>query len=1027
MDRWKLSCLFVLTSVAYIVGCGGTENRGPILQDSAAVTDEDVPIDLEVLAAVSDPDGDKLTVTSASASGHRVDIVDGAMIRLTPAKDFNGTIVVSYAVSDGALHDAAAKVTVTVRPVNDPPITADSSLTLHGRHMVALTGSDVDGDTLHFEVLQGPSHGTVTGDGPALQYTPAAGFSGDDAISYRVSDGTLASQPATLALHVTPGAAPIATAATVSGDEDHQITLALAATDPDDDVLDFAVATQPTHGTLSGDAPNLVYTPNLDFHGDDVVEFTVSDGYFTSDKAAVTIHVITVDDAPIATAQAVPAVEDSTVDITLAGTDVEGDDLSFRVVDPPQHGTLSSTTGPAVTYRPALNYNGPDHFTFVANDGTLDSAPVAVDLNVAGTADPPVAISFERQLDEDAQAAVTLVGSDPDSDPLSFAVVTAPAHGALDGIPPNVTYTPAKDFNGDDSFTYTVSDGATTSEPGTVTLHVAPVNDPPVVVQGAVETNEDTAVDIPLSASDVDGDSLTYTIVTAPADGTLTGSGASRHYVPARNANGTRSLTFRVSDTHVTTDATVTITIRPVNDSPTPVSDFAATDPGTALTINVTSNDLDIDGDTLALDSVDPPLHGAADIVDGKLRYTPADGFTGIDTLRYTVVDGHGGSAHGTVHMGVGDFPIGAPTERLTIGPSPFISATGPSVSSDGRFIAFETRTALVGSDNNNVFDIYLFDRGSHTISLVSADSAGHPGNAQSYRPHISGNGRYVVFESSANNLIANDGNQRVDVFRHDRITGETLRISVTADGSEANGDSFDAQASDDGNLVAFGSSAFNLTAAGDTNGATDVFVRDVAAGTTERISVGIAGGDTDLDSIQPAISGDGRFVAFTSDATNLVAGDTNSESDVFLRNRVTGTTIRISVSTNDGEANGPSDSASVSRDGRFISFRSDASNLVSGVFVGTYVRDVQSRTTVVLPVRDFGPSQLSADGQFVVSLDSFFFTSSAHITDRFIATTSTLASAWYSAAISGNAHYVAAHDSLGGGQLVMMSNPLSP
>jgi Tol biopolymer transport system component len=849
----------------------------------------------------------------------------------------------------------------------------------------------------------------------------------DDLIRYRVSDGTVASQPATLALHVTPGAAPIATAVTVSGDEDHQITIALTATDPDDDAVDFTVATQPKHGTLSGDAPNLVYTPNPDFNGDDVVEFTVSDGYFTSDKAAVTIHVIPVDDAPIATAQAVPAVEDSAVEISLAGTDVEGHDLSFRVVDLPQHGTLSSTTGSAVTYRPALNYRGPDRFRFVANDGTLDSEPAAVDLNVAGTADPPVAMSFERELDEDAQAAVTLVGSDPDGDPLSFAMVTPPAHGALDGVPPNVTYTPARDFHGADSFTYTVSDGATTSEPGTVTLHVAPVNDAPVAVASAVETNEDAAVDVPLPASDVDGDSLTYTIVTAPADGRLTGSGASRQYVPARNVNGARSLTFRVSDTRVTTDATVTITIRPVNDPPTPVTDFAATDPGTALTLHVTSNDLDIDGDTLALASVDPPLHGAAEIVDGKLRFTPDDGFTGIETLRYTVVDGQGGSARGAVHMGVGDFPRGAPTERLTIGPPSFAVATGPSVSSNGRFIAFETRTALIGGDDNDGFDVYLYDRGSHTISLVSADRAGHPGNARSQRPHISGNGRYVVFESDANNLIANDRNQRTDVFRHDRVTGETLRVSVAADGSEANRDSFDAQASDDGSLVAFGSTAFNLAAAGDANGAPDVFVRDVVAGTTERISVGHTGGETDLGSIQPAISGDGRFVAFTSAATNLVAGDTNDRPDVFLRNRVAGTTTRISVSTNDGESNGESGTASVSRDGRFVLFGSDASNLVSDTFVGTYVRDVQSRTTIPLSVVAFGPSQLSADGQFVVSLESSFFTSRAHITDRFIATASTLASAWYSAAISGNAHYVAAHDSFGGGQLVMMSNPLSP
>jgi hypothetical protein len=341
MRRIELSYLAVVVLAIHVAGCGGstagppsTGNRPPVVQNQQATTDEDVAIDLHVLDGASDTDGDKLTVTSAAAPGHHVEIVDGAIVRLTPAPDFFGTIDVTFDVTDGMSHEVSAKASVTVRPVNDPPVATGGSQTVHGRHAVMLTGSDVDGDHLSFEVLQGPGHGTITGDAPALQYTPAAGFSGDDAISYRVSDGKLMSQPATWQLHATPGSAPSATAATVHVDEDHQIAIALSATDPDGDAVDYTIVTRPAHGTLSGTAPHLVYTPDRDFHGDDSLEFSVSDSYFSSDPATVTIHVASVDDAPVATAQAVPAVEDTSVDITLSGTDVDGDALSFRAAVP---------------------------------------------------------------------------------------------------------------------------------------------------------------------------------------------------------------------------------------------------------------------------------------------------------------------------------------------------------------------------------------------------------------------------------------------------------------------------------------------------------------------------------------------------------------------------------------------------------------------------------------------------------------------------------------------------------------------
>ncbi|HEY6175886.1 MAG TPA: Ig-like domain-containing protein [Kofleriaceae bacterium] len=1016
-------------AILVVAGCSDG-NQTPIVAEQQATTDEDVPVDLNVLDGARDPDGDKLTVTSASAGGHRVEIIDQTTVRLTPMRDFNGTIRVDYEVSDGVTAAVPSHVTVTVRPVNDPPVATGGDRNIHGSDPVTLEGTDVDGDKLTFTIVANPKHGKLAGDAPALQYTPDSGFIGDDAIMYTVSDGTATSQPAMLALHVSPGAAPVATAAEVSVDEDHQLAVTLRGTDVDGDALSFTVETQPEHGKLDGTPPNLSYTPDPDFNGDDALEFTVSDGYLTSNKSTVAIHVAAVNDPPVATPQAVAAVEDTSIAVTLGGSDVDGDAVSFRLGNGPSHGTLSALDGATVTYTPARDYHGPDSFTFTAVDGLgAASNPATIDLNVASVDDPPVAMSFARTLNEDTPNAITLVGSDVDADPLSFTIADGPSHGVLSGDPPNVTYTPSADYNGDDSFTYTVSDGTATSDPGTVTLHVTPVNDRPVAVNTTVTTDEDTAVNLTLQASDVDSSNLTYTIVTPPADGTLTGSGATRRYLPAGNVNGTRSLTFRVSDGSLTADATVTITIDPVNDPPTAAADFTSTDPGTALTYDVVANDSDIDGDTVTLDAVDPPAHGTAVITDGKLAYTPNAGFTGIELVGYTVGDGHGGTAHGTVHLGVGTFPPGAPQQVIAAVTDVDVFFSGrermPSLSDDGRYVAFTTPVALVGADTNNANDIYVYDRSTRSFTLVSKASDGRIGNGNSAHARLSGDGRYVVFQSDSNNLVPGDSNGRKDVFRHDRVTGGTIRVSVASDGTQANNDSFTPEISGDGNLVVFASSAFNLVAS-DANGTSDIFVRDVAAGTTERISVGRAGGDADLDSTEPAISRDGHFVAFTSSATNLVDGDNNAHDDIFVRDRIAGTTTRVSVSTNGGEANSDSRIASISRDGRFVSFLSFANNLVPGTGSGTFVRDQLSQTTTVPPIAvPSTRAQLSGDGRFLVNYSSSL---GVCIADRFGGGNVRPGFAsWLLPAISDNAQYIATLDTSNGGRLLVIPNPIAP
>src|SRR5262249_6082817 len=159
-------------------------------------------------------------------------------------------------------------------------------------------------------------------------------------------------------------------------------------------------------------------------------------------------------------------------------------------------------------------------------------------------------------------------------------------------------------------------------------------------------------------------------------------------------------------------------------------------------------NDNDIDGDSLSVTAFDAPANGTAEIVDGKLVYTPNTGFTGIDVFGYTISDGHGETATGSIHIGVGSFPPGAPTEIIATIGNVAGDAT-PAVSRSGRYLAFVSTAALVPSDTHNGTDVYLYDRSTRSFTLVSVDSAGHAGNGNSMRPEISADGRYVVFESS--------------------------------------------------------------------------------------------------------------------------------------------------------------------------------------------------------------------------------------------------------------------------------------
>jgi hypothetical protein len=314
---------------------------------------------------------------------------------------------------------------------------------------------------------------------------------------------------------------------------------------------------------------------------------------------------------------------------------------------------------------------------------------------------------------------------------------------------------------------------------------------------------------------------------------------------------------------------------------------------------------------------------------------------------------------------------------------------TYPSLSGDGRFVAFLSMSDnLVAGDTNATNDVFLhdrdpdgngiFDEGNGVTTRVSVRSNGAQANKASNFPMVSADGSTVVFSSYASNLVAGDTNGASDVFAYDRLTAKTRRVSVDSAGVQANDASYYAAVSADGQRVAFQSHATNLVA-GDSNGYADIFVRDRSAGTTNRVSVDSSGAQANSSSSDPGISADGNVVSFTSNATNLVAGDTNRVSDVFVHDRASGATERVSVDSAGTEADGVSVSCLLapSADGRFVAFYSSAYNLVSGdtnAVWDVFVRDRKSATTTCVSVDSSGSvgdgaserTGLSADGELV-------------------------------------------------------------
>ncbi|WP_240921769.1 tandem-95 repeat protein [Metapseudomonas otitidis] len=642
-------------------------NDAPVSGPSNISTNEDTPVDGKVIAR--DIDGDTLTYSIATGNGPQHGTVtlnaDGSYT-YQPGKDFNGNDAFTVTISDGNGGTTTSVVNVTVNPVNDAPVTADQAKETDEDQSVngKIVASDVDGDKLTYTIQSGVNHGslllnTVTGE---YTYTPNKDYNGNDAFTIRVYDDKGAYADSVVTIKVNPiNDAPVSGPSNISTNEDTPVDGKVIARDIDGDTLTYSIASGngPQHGTVTLNADGTyTYQPGKDFNGSDAFTVTISDGNGGTTTSVVNVTVNPVNDAPLAPNSTASVDEDGTLTSRVPATDVDGDSLTYTLKTGTTQGTLTLNTNGEYTYVPGKDYNGNDSFVVTVSDGKGGVTDTVVNITVKPVNDAPTATPSSISTDEDTPVDGRVTGNDIDGDTLTYSIANGngPQHGTVvmnaDGT---YTYQPAKDFNGSDTFTVTISDGNGGTTTSVVSVTVKPVNDAPVAPNSTANVDEDGTLTSRIPATDVDGDTLTYTVKTGTANGTLTLDPNTGEYTykPNGDYNGPDRFVVTVSDGKGgVVDTVVDITVKPVNDAPTAVNDTATTQEDTTVTLDVLANDRDVDGDSLALTGA-TAQHGNVSIVDGKLVYTPTGNYSGADTITYTITDGKGGNSTATVQVGI--------------------------------------------------------------------------------------------------------------------------------------------------------------------------------------------------------------------------------------------------------------------------------------------------------------------------------------------------------------------------------------
>ncbi len=555
-------------------------NDVPVADAGSGTTAEDTV--LNGTLSGSDVDGDAITYSlSVDAAHGSVAITTAGSYTYTPAADYNGADSFSFVVNDGSVDSAAASISLTVTPVNDAPEisgTPATSVVQDNAYSFTPTASDVDGDTLTFAINvvlpDWLSFDAATGE---LSGTPANGDVGVAGIIISVSDGLLsASLPAFDLNVVDSNDAPTATSATIVTNEDTvSVGVTPDVTDPDvGDSHSFAILTQPANGSAAVVANQLVYTPDANTNGPDSFTYSATDQGDLSVTGSAIVTVTPLNDAPVADSASASTAEDTVLNGTLSGSDIDGDAITYSRVTDAAHGSVNVNGDGSYSYTPAANYVGSDSFSFTVNDGQVDSAAATISLTVTPVNDAPIISGVPgTSVAQDTAYSFIPTAVDPENDLLTFSINVAlpswlsfdPATGELSGTPSN------SDVGTISGIIISVSDAELSAALPAFDLTVVDSNDAPTATSATIVTNEDTvSVGVTPDVTDPDsGDSHSFAIVTQPTSGSAAVVANQLVYTPDANSNETDSFTYSATDQgdlSVTGSASVSVTA--VNDAP---------------------------------------------------------------------------------------------------------------------------------------------------------------------------------------------------------------------------------------------------------------------------------------------------------------------------------------------------------------------------------------------------------------------------------------------------------------------------
>ena len=674
--------------------------------------------------SATDPDtGDTLSISAPSRPPGSSFVEPERKFTWTPDCTQAGTFTVTFAVMDNGrpipLSDIKT-VTIVVTEDNCPPVLnlPPPPVVNQGQLLsFAVTASDPENNAITLSAGNLPTGATFNPATGIFEWTPTCQQVGGQLVSFTATDNGNPVLTDTKSVVITVKDAvrtPVANGQAVTTDEDTSKPITLSGSDPDNLSLTFMIVGQPQHGTLTGTPPAVTYVPAANYNGADAFTFKVNNGKLDSSPATVNITINAINDAPtISAPDSRTANEGDAITFTVTGSDVDtGQTLAFSATPLPTGATINATTG-AFAWTPAFNQSGSYSITFKVTDSGNPplSATKTTTFTINDLNRPPVANSFPVTLNEDTATPVTLTGSDPDGETITFAVVTPPAHGTLTGTAPNLTYTPALNYNGSDTFTYKTNDGKVDSVNALVTLTITPVNDAPVItVPGTQSVSTGQNVNFTVTAADVDaGQTLTLSAANVPNGATFTAATGVFNWTPGVTGTFTVSFTATDNGTPPLSDTkTVQINVGQTNRPPSCTAVQTSTSEDTPKTFALTCTDPD--NNPLTYTVVTQPQSGQVSLSGASATYTPNLNFNGQDSFTFKANDGSADSAAATATITVTpvcDPPVlsvpGAQTvaigEQLTFNvtasdpDSPTLTLTATNVPSGASFTAVSVAT----------------------------------------------------------------------------------------------------------------------------------------------------------------------------------------------------------------------------------------------------------------------------------------------------------------------------------------------